>query len=53
MSTSKFVKPDALKILNNFFCQNGIRHGAQLHYDLFAIIKVLPAVPKIRFSCVF
>ena len=24
-----------------------------LHYDLFAIIKVLPTVPKIRFSCIF
>ena len=25
----------------------------QLHYDLFAISKVLPTVPKIRLSCIF
>ena len=24
-----------------------------IHYDLFAISKVLPTVPKIRFSCIF
>ena len=26
---------------------------ARLHYDLFAISKVLPTVPKIRLSCIF
>jgi hypothetical protein len=26
---------------------------ARLHYDLFAISKVLPTVPRIRFSCIF
>jgi hypothetical protein len=53
MSNSKFVKADAVKILTNFLCQNGIRHGALVHYDIFAISKVLPTVPKIRLSCIF
>ncbi len=28
------------------------RERALLHYDLFAISKLLPTVPRIRFSCI-
>ncbi len=46
---------DAGSFVSFFFCHGFhrfLRERALVHYDLFAISRVLPTVPRMRLSCI-
>ena len=50
---SQVLMPNRLMKVQRYDLQDTRSYAGKVYYDLFAISRVLPTVPKIRLSCIF